>query len=105
MVESEKLKNKIYLRDIKSSYIIKAVFSFLTEKQKLNMIIYNKALQNMLLIEFGDYKRISGKFKINGKNGEGREYILYINKLLFKGEYLNGKRKEKEKSIIILIGN
>jgi len=56
MVESEKLKNKIYLRDIKSSYIIKAVFLFLYGKQKLNMIIYNKALQKMLLIEFGVIK-------------------------------------------------
>ena len=35
------------IEDIKSSYIVKEVFSFLSKKQKLNIIIYNKQLQNI----------------------------------------------------------
>ena len=33
---------KYLIGDIKSSYIIKGIFLFLNDKQKLNMIIYNK---------------------------------------------------------------
>ena len=91
------IKSKIYYRDIKSSYILKLVFSFLNEKQKLNMVIYNKELQKMCLIDIEDYKKISGKYKIGGRNGEGKEYIMNTNRLIFEGEYLNGKRwKGKE---------
>ena len=46
MAESENIKNNINLRVIHSSYILKGILSFLPKKQKLNMIIYNKELQN-----------------------------------------------------------
>ena len=39
MVEFKEIK---YLGDIKSSYIIKGIFLFLNEEQKLNLIRYNK---------------------------------------------------------------
>ncbi len=42
MDEFKELKYQI--RDIKSKYIIKGIFLFLNEKQKLNIIIYNKKL-------------------------------------------------------------
>ena len=50
MAEIEIIKSKINLKDIKSSFIIKKLFTFLYEKQKLLMIIYNKELQKMHLI-------------------------------------------------------
>ena len=90
-------KSKINLRDIKSSYIIKIVFSFLCEKEKLNMIINNKELQKLFLVKIEDYKKLSGRYKIGEKNGKGKEYILYSNILIFEGEYENGKRKGKGK--------
>jgi len=77
---------------IKSPDIIKEIFSYLYEKHVLNMIIYNTKLQNLFGFDIKNYKKISGKFKIGGKNGNGREYILNTNILIFKGEYLNGKR-------------
>ena len=43
----EKLKENKYeinLRDIKSSFIIKEIFSFLSEKKILSIIKYNKEL-------------------------------------------------------------
>ena len=45
MAELSDNKYKINLRDIKSLYIIKRIFSFLNKKQKLKMIEYNKELQ------------------------------------------------------------
>ena len=36
------VKNKINIRDINSHFIKEIIFSFLSEKQKLEIIIYNK---------------------------------------------------------------
>ena len=97
MDDFEENKYKINIKDIKSSFIIKIIFSFLTEKRKLNIIIYNKELQNNLKNNIEDYKKISGKYKIGEKNGKGREYLIDTNILIFEGEYLNGKRNGKGK--------
>ena len=91
------LKEIKYIKDIKSQYNIKGIFSFLNEKQKCNMIIYNKQLQNNFGINIENFKKVSGKYKIVEKNGKGKEYSLYTNKLLFEGEYSNGKRNGKGK--------
>ena len=66
MDEVGNVKNKINIRDINSS-IIKNIFSFLSEKKILNIIIYNKALQNLILVNIEDYKKISGKYRIGEK--------------------------------------
>ena len=73
MAEFEEIKNNINLKYIKSSYIIKGIFSFLHEEKKLNIIIYNKEIQKKLLIDIRDYKKLSGKYKIGEKNGKGKE--------------------------------
>ena len=103
MAEFKNNKSKINLKDIKSSYIIQKIFSFLNENQKLEMIIYNKELQKKCLIGIKNYKTINGVYKIGEKNGKGKEYSIYTKRLVFEGEYLNGKKMEKEKNIIILI--
>ena len=110
-------KNKINLKDINSSFIIKNLFSFLSTRDKLNMIMYNKLLYNILSVDIKDFKRMSFKYKIGEKNGKGKEYLLlnytrskvgkrnikikeYLietNILIFEGEYLNGKRNGKGK--------
>ena len=93
----ENNKSKINLRDINSSFIIKRIFSFLDEKQKLKMIVFNKGLQKMFLKSIEDYKRKIRKYKIGAKNGKGKEYILYSIIFIFEGEYLNGKKIGKGK--------
>ena len=94
----DKLKEiKSNINSIKSTYILKEVFSFLYEKQKLNVIIYNKKLQKKLDVDIEEYKKISGKYKVGEKNGKGKEYELNTNKLIFEGEYINGKRNGKGK--------
>ena len=82
---------------IKSKYIINEILSFLSKKQILKMIIYNKQLQNILNINLNVYKEISDKFIILEENGEGKEYKLEGDILIFEGEYLNGKRNGKGK--------
>jgi len=81
---------------IKSQKIIIEVFSYLSEKHILNIIIYHKQLQNIFGFDIRDYKNISVKYKIGDKNGKGKEYN-YNGKLIFEGEYLNGKRNGRGK--------
>ena len=97
MADCENIKSKINSNQIKSSYIMKSVLSFLNEKQKLKMIVNNKELQKMFLIDVENYKIISGKYKIGGKTGKGFECIIDTNIIIFEGEYLNGKRNGKGK--------
>ena len=68
MAECDNVKYMINSRYIKSSYIIKSVLSFLNEKSKLNMIIYNKDLQKICLVDIEDYKNISLKYRIGERN-------------------------------------
>ena len=81
--------------NIKSSFILKIIFSHLINNKKLEIIIYNKQLQDILGININDYKNVNKRYKIGGKNGKGKEYILGTNTLFFEGEYLNGKRNGK----------
>ena len=97
MSEFNVINSKVKLRNIKSSFIIKRIFSFLYKRIKLNMIIYNKELQKICLIDIENYKQASGKYKIGGKNGKGKEYIINTDILIFEGEYLNGERNGKGK--------
>jgi len=88
--------NEIKIIDLKSP-ILKIIFSFLNEKKKLNIIIYNKKIQNKLEINIKNYEKISERYKIGERNGKGKEYLKHNDKLIFEGEYLNGKRNGKGK--------
>ncbi len=102
-------------RKIKSSFIFQKVFSYLALKKKFNIVVYNKKAQRKLDLNLIDLKRYSGLYKqkiygkteikdtytgtllfqgyiANGKkNGEGKEYNEE-GKLIFQGEYLDGKK-------------
>ena len=92
----KKISEKNIEKSIKSLYIIKNIFSFISEIQKLKIIIYNKNLQKKLDINIENYKRIRGVYREGERNGKGKEYYFY-GKLIFEGEYLNGKRNGKGK--------
>ena len=103
------MPNNIY-----SSYFSKILFSFIDEKIKLDIIKYNKAIQASLNISLINYKVLSGKYIIKQSNGFFFEYNGYEDdlnkeyKLLFKGEYLNGKRngigKEYYQNFVVFEG-
>ena len=79
MNEFEYIKSKKnFGKSIQSLYILKDIFSFLSEEQKLKIIIYNKQLQNKLDINIVHYKK-------------KEEYIEKV------------KEMEKEKNIIKMV--
>ena len=95
--------------NIKSVYILQKIISFpnINEEKLLNIIRYNKALQNKLDINILNYRIMSRRYFIGDKKGKGKEY--YCNEtyydvfgcydyLIFEDEYKNGKRMEKEKN-------
>ena len=77
--------------NVKSSYFIKMLFSYVDDERKLEIIKYNKTLQNKININLINYKIYSGKYLIYDKYGIVREYN-YLDKLVFEGKYSNGKR-------------
>ena len=94
------LQNEI--QKIKSINIINKILSFLIEKKKLDLIIYNNKIKNRLKIDIEYYKKISGRYKIGENNGLGKEYILNTDILLFEGEY-SKKKENLEKNIMIKV--
>jgi hypothetical protein len=86
-----KLKEIKFLNDIKSKYILQNIFSYIKEKQKLEMIIYSKNFQKILELDIKDYQKISGKFKIAEKDGDGKEYSLISKNL---NEHFSKKEKK-----------
>ena len=98
MNEFENIKSEKNIgKSLESLYILKDIFSFLSEKLKLKIIIYNKDLQKKLDINIEDYKRIGGIYKEGEKNGKGKEYCISTDIMIFEGEYLKGKRNGKGK--------
>ena len=78
-------------RKIKSTFILKKIFNFVDSKIKFKAIVYNKNIQRKFGLDLNDFKRFSGKYRVE-ENGEIKEYSCYDNRLLFEGHYLNGKR-------------
>ena len=85
------------LKNIKSTYFIKKLFNYVDEKQKLKIVKCNKDLQNNIDISIINYKYFSERYIIYESNVIGREYNSYSDKLIYEGEYLNGKRNGKGK--------
>ena len=85
------------LENIKSSFFKKFIFFHLDEERKLQLIKYNKTLQNILDISLINYIIFSGEYIVFEEKGKGKEYDYLDDELIFEGEYLNGKRNGKGK--------
>ena len=77
------------LKKIKSYYLIKFVYSFIEEEQKLKLVKYNKSIKKNLDISIINYKFFSGKYIIYETNKIGKEYYGSSDILSYSGEYLN----------------
>ena len=82
---------------VKSKYILRKILLSLGEKRKLLLLKYNKYYHKLMGINIHNYQKLSGKIKIGGINGYGKEYGYDEFNLLFKGYYMNGKRNGKGK--------
>ena len=85
------------LEEIKSNHVLKDILSLLWLNRKLSLVNYNKKLQKKLQISIEDYKNVCERYKVIDKNGKGKEYKANAFKLIFEGEYKNGKRNGKGK--------
>jgi antitoxin component YwqK of YwqJK toxin-antitoxin module len=87
------------LANIKSAYILKIIFEYISEIPTMKLIRYNKIFQKKLDFNIFKYIEKSGRYIIyeQGKK-KGKEYNSYSDALLYEGEYLNelknGKGKE-----------
>ena len=88
--------------NIKSSFILENIFSFMEEKTKLDITKYNKIFQKKLNITVINYKILSQKYIIFEGKGKGKEYND-DGKLVFEGEYLNRKKMDMEKNTMIMV--
>ena len=85
------------LKRIKTSYFLKIVFYHLSELLKLKIAKYSKYLQKDLDRKIIHYKSFSGRYIIYQKEGKGKEFSGYSDKLIYEGEYLNRERHGKGK--------
>ena len=87
------------LKNVKSIYFIRMLFTYFPEKKKLELVKHNKNLQSLLNINIINYKFLTGKIFIFKTKTEIKEYQykdIYHEKILtYEGEYLNGKRNGK----------
>ena len=85
------------MKKIKSSFILTKIFYTINFRRKLNIVINNKRIQNILNIDINNYKLKAKRYIEGERNGKGKEYSLDSNILLFEWEYLNTKRNGKGK--------
>ena len=85
------------LKNIKSVFSLKFVSSKVIEKRILELIRYNKSLQNKLDKSLLNYRIFSGQYIIYETFTKGKLYDAFNNNLLYEGEFLNSKKNGKGK--------
>ena len=83
------------LKNIKSSFFLKILFSYVNLKQKFEILKHNKDLQKSININNLYYQLFSGRYIVYAENGEAKEYDGMTDGIVFIGEYLNGRRNGK----------
>ena len=82
------------LDKIKSSYFSMIIFSLISEKRKLQLIKYNKRIQNIENITLLNYKILSRKYIVQETKGNIKIFNALNDILIFEGDYFNGIGKE-----------
>ena len=57
--ENERDKTNSFIDNIGSNYILSYIYDLMTKKKKLEIVKYNKKLQNKLNLSIKDYKEFS----------------------------------------------
>ena len=90
-------KSNMIVFKVRASKIFKHVFSFLNEKRKLSLILFNKEIKKKLGIDIKSYQKFYGSEIIGERNGIGVEYDLSTFLIKYEGEYLNWRKNGKGK--------
>ena len=72
---------------IKSAYFIQKLFSYINDERKLKLVIYNKTIQKIIDINLTNYKFMTRKYIVYESKGFAKEYDIYNDRLIYKGEY------------------
>ena len=82
---------------IKSPVILSKIFKYIIDEKKFKLSKHNKRLQKILNIKIIDYMNLSGRYIIWERIGKVKVYNAYNRRIIYEGEYLNGKRNGKGK--------
>ena len=77
---------------IKSYYFKRIILSIIPSKIELKLMKYNKSLQQLVNLSIIDYINFSGRYIKYDTNGNGKEFDIIFNNLIYEGEYINGER-------------
>ena len=98
--ENEIVKTNSIIESIKSRYILSKIYNNMTKKKKLQIVKYNKKIQNRINLSVNDYKEYSETFTpinieiIPTKNKYGKFIDIDKNDRLFYHIYFNDNKEE-----------
>ena len=94
--ENESGKPNPITENIKSRYILSKIYDNMTIKKKLQIVKYNKRIQNRLNLDVKDYKEYSEiEIEIIHKKGKYGRFIKFdINDKLYYHIYFNDNKEE-----------
>ena len=98
--ENESAKPNPIIENIKSRYILSKIYDNMTKKKKLQIVKYNKRIQNRLNLDVKDYKEYSETFIpieieiIPTKGKYGKFINIDENDKLFYHIYFNDNKEE-----------
>ena len=94
--ENEIAKPNLIIENIKSRYILSKIYNNMTKKKKLEIVKYNKKIQNRLNLSANDYKKCCKiEIEIIPKKGEYGQFInIDENDKLYYHIYFNDNKEE-----------
>ena len=98
--ENESAKPNPIIENIKSRYILSKIYNTMTKKKKLEIVKYNKKIQNRLNLDIKDYKEYSETYSsieieiIPVKGKYGRFIKINENDKLYYHIYFNDNKEE-----------
>ena len=98
--ENESAKSNPIIENIKSRYILSKIYGIMTQKKKLEIVRWNKKIQNRLNLDIKDFKEYSQTFtpieiEIIPRKDKYGKFINIDNKVeLYYHIYFNDNKKE-----------
>ena len=94
--ENESAKSNPPFESLKSDYFLQKLYDNMTKKKKLQIVKYNKRIQNRLNLDVKDYKEYSEiEIEIIPKKGKYGKFInINENDKLYYNIYFNDNKKE-----------
>ena len=66
-----------------TSFFLLKLFSNLSERKKLKILIYHKSIKNKIKLNIRDYMIYSGRYIYYTSENKGQEYDYFDNKIIY----------------------